>query len=57
MPIVETKAIVIEPMKDTRADGVCAVCPHDWAAHDSIAVRYCSATIVNDLHRGCVCKT
>jgi hypothetical protein len=57
MPTFETEAIVIEPMKDTRADGVCAVCPHDWAAHDSIGVRYCSATIANDLHRGCVCKT
>jgi hypothetical protein len=57
MPTVEDKAIVIEPMKDEKADGVCAVCPHDWAGHDAIGVRYCSATIANELDRGCICRT
>lgn len=57
MPTDKAKDIVISPMKDKKAEGVCAVCPHDWVAHDSIGVRYCSATITNALHRGCICKT
>ncbi|MDT7717176.1 MAG: hypothetical protein QOH09_3168, partial [Pseudonocardiales bacterium] len=33
----------------------CAVCPHAWDAHDPIGIRYCSATVAGELHRGCVC--
>ena len=34
---------------------VCAVCAHDWGAHDPIGVRYCSATVAAGLKRACVC--
>lgn len=42
---------------DDRADttGVCAVCPHPWAEHDALGVRYCTATTVSALPRGCIC--
>jgi len=55
MPTTDVKVAIVEPIKDEKADGVCAVCPHPWAAHDSIGVRYCSATIADERPRGCIC--
>lgn len=40
---------------DHRADGLCPVCPHRWAAHDAIDRRFCSAKIAGGSSRGCVC--
>lgn len=42
---------------DDRADttSVCDVCPHPWAEHDALGVRYCTATTVSALPRGCIC--
>ncbi|MCT2582034.1 RGCVC family protein [Actinophytocola gossypii] len=37
---------------DTTA---CAACPHPWPDHDRIAARFCTATTVGKLGRGCVC--
>ncbi|QQQ80838.1 RGCVC family protein [Saccharothrix sp. 6-C] len=33
----------------------CAACPHPWATHDRIAMRFCTATTSGGHHRGCVC--
>jgi hypothetical protein len=33
----------------------CSVCDHPRDAHDTIAARYCTATIAGDYKRGCVC--
>ena len=33
---------------------LCA-CGHRLDAHDAISARFCAATIVNNLLRGCVC--
>lgn len=33
----------------------CAVCPHPWASHDRIAMRFCTATTSEKHSRGCVC--
>lgn len=51
MPSTETTATIAEP----RTDGVCASCPHRWADHDAIGVRYCTVTSARGLRRGCVC--
>jgi hypothetical protein len=37
--------------------GGCAVCPHDLAAHDAIALRFCQATQATATTRGCVCPS
>ena len=33
----------------------CDVCAHPLDGHDQIARRYCSATFVNVITRGCIC--
>jgi hypothetical protein len=35
----------------------CAVCEHPWTAHDTIAARFCTATVAGKFERGCVCTT
>lgn len=35
----------------------CDVCPHAHAENDSIAARFCSATINGAIARGCVCQS
>lgn len=39
---------------EARAEELC-VCGHPIEQHDTIAARYCAATISGDLVRGCVC--
>ena len=34
----------------------CPTCEHGVAHHDAIALRYCKATLVSELTRGCICK-
>jgi hypothetical protein len=34
----------------------CAVCSHHLSDHDVIGLRYCEATQVNALSRGCICS-
>ncbi|MDX3659756.1 RGCVC family protein [Streptomyces sp. ID05-26A] len=41
---------------DIEAERACAVCPHLWAEHDPIGVRYCTATAATALPRGCICS-
>ena len=49
------------PVSDTAVAvpleaGACAVCPHPLAAHDTISLRFCSATAaLAATTRGCVC--
>jgi len=33
----------------------CAACGHPKTTHDTIAARFCAATIVGQFSRGCVC--
>ncbi|OXM68614.1 hypothetical protein CF165_10980 [Amycolatopsis vastitatis] len=33
----------------------CATCPHAQDSHDSIARRYCTATVAGGFNRRCVC--
>jgi hypothetical protein len=41
-----------------REDGLCAACPHPLAAHDTISLRFCSATEAQaSTTRGCVCPS
>ncbi len=35
-------------------DGLCP-CGHDSAEHDALAARYCRATVLGALDRGCMC--
>ncbi len=35
----------------------CDACDHPAAAHDSIGLRYCRATLDSTLSRGCVCRS
>ncbi len=55
MPTTELKAPVPEPKAADRTCLTCAVCPHEWDAHDPIGIRFCSATIAGQLPRGCAC--
>ncbi|MCO1654023.1 RGCVC family protein [Pseudonocardia humida] len=48
-----TPATATSPTTPSRL--TCAVCAHDWGAHDPIGVRFCSATAARGLARGCVC--
>lgn len=40
-----------------RSPGGCPVCAHVWTEHDTIAARYCIATVAGKFDRGCVCTT
>ena len=31
-------------------------CGHDFAEHDTVAVRYCRATITSVVERDCICQ-
>ncbi|MCA1821112.1 MAG: RGCVC family protein [Pseudonocardia sp.] len=55
MPTTELRFPRAEPSTADRTDFTCAVCPHEWAAHDPIGIRFCSATVAGRLHRGCAC--
>ncbi len=55
MPTTEVKLPFVTPGTGEQTDLICAVCPHSWDAHDSIGIRYCSATAAGELDRGCVC--
>ena len=60
-----TTAQTQTPASDTSVDGslefeaaACAVCPHPLAAHDTISLRFCSATAaLAATTRGCVCPS
>ena len=45
------------PTPATTATAVCGACPHPLAAHDSIGLRFCHATIDRAITRGCSCRT
>ncbi|MFJ6676370.1 RGCVC family protein [Actinosynnema sp. NPDC091369] len=53
LPTVESTA----PGGATDATGnrQCVACPHPWASHDRIALRFCAATVSGKHGRGCVC--
>lgn len=34
----------------------CTGCAHSVEVHDSIALRYCAATLSSALSRGCICQ-
>jgi hypothetical protein len=34
---------------------LCASCPHPLADHDALGLRYCTASGVSGLSRGCIC--
>ncbi|GLY49951.1 RGCVC family protein [Lentzea sp. NBRC 102530] len=53
MPMSTPLIIDVDDQPDTT--GSCAVCPHPWAEHDALGVRYCTATTVSALPRGCIC--
>ncbi|MGB7797678.1 MAG: RGCVC family protein [Pseudonocardiaceae bacterium] len=55
MPTTEVRSPVAKPSTGEQTDFACAACPHAWDDHDPIGIRYCSATIAGELHRGCVC--
>ena len=53
-----TTAQTQTPASDTVAAAACAVCPHPLAAHDTISLRFCSATAaLAATTRGCVCPS
>jgi hypothetical protein len=39
------------------SSGTCATCPHANERHDAIALRFCAATMVQALNRGCICPS
>jgi hypothetical protein len=57
MPTTSAPATTAEADPIISAPATCAVCPHPWDAHDSIGVRYCTASAAAGRQRGCVCDT
>jgi hypothetical protein len=55
MPVTDVIPDVSGHTLDDEGEQWCAACPHPWTAHDGIAVRFCTATVVGGYHRGCVC--
>jgi hypothetical protein len=53
MPMSEPRTAVVPDRTDTN--DLCAVCPHPWLEHDPLGVRFCAATAVSALPRGCIC--
>ena len=35
----------------------CDACPHPAEAHDVIGTRFCGATVLGALTRGCICRS
>ncbi|MFC5062938.1 RGCVC family protein [Actinomycetospora atypica] len=46
-----------ETVAGTRPVGACSVCPHMWAEHDALGVRFCTATMETAKDRGCICRS
>jgi hypothetical protein len=42
---------------EAKNEVACGVCPHAHASHDAIAARFCSATGVGAIVRGCICRS
>jgi hypothetical protein len=51
------EAVTVEAGTNPDAKDDCMACGHPSDRHDRIASRYCEATIVSALTRGCVCPT
>jgi hypothetical protein len=51
-----TPTIVRTDPPDDESGAVLCACGHPLDQHDSIATRYCDATISSGLKRGCVCS-
>lgn len=52
------ESVITSPDNDVSAidnDATCVVCPHLWREHDPLGARYCTATTVSALTRGCIC--
>ncbi|MCW2495495.1 RGCVC family protein [Jatrophihabitans sp.] len=47
----------VETTTETPAEtpGTCSCCEHAESAHDEKALRYCQATQLRALTRGCIC--
>lgn len=43
------------PARAEAAPGRCPACPHQWARHDAIGRRYCTASMAASRDNGCVC--
>ncbi|MFC5055656.1 RGCVC family protein [Saccharothrix xinjiangensis] len=55
---MSTTDVLIDPLApDTarRAEQSCPACPHPADTHDSLARRFCAATLAGELRRGCLC--
>ena len=57
MTTVDTPMKPAEAQTSEEPDTGCAVCAHAWSEHDTIAARYCKATVAGQFKRGCVCTT
>lgn len=55
MPVTEIPKVSAH-VSDDQVEEACAACPHPRTAHDGIAARFCSATVVGGYDRGCVCS-
>ncbi|MEX5718625.1 RGCVC family protein [Geodermatophilus maliterrae] len=46
------------PLTDgpSLGDPSCDVCPHGVSHHDAIGLRFCRATLVGAITRGCICR-
>ncbi len=57
MVTTEVHATSSGPQTSGEVAAACAVCAHSWAEHDTIAARFCNATVAGKFERGCVCTT
>ena len=45
------------PVEASSPASGCDVCPHPAEAHDVIGRRFCDATVLGALTRGCICRS
>jgi hypothetical protein len=50
-------ASMLDHAVEDMNERACGVCPHPHAAHDVISARFCSATLINAITRGCICPS
>lgn len=53
-PVNGATGEVVQQTPDEVRQEACA-CGHPLAHHDATAIRYCAATILGSLTRGCAC--
>jgi hypothetical protein len=50
------QASPLDASSRSESDPMCDACAHAASAHDAIGLRFCRATLVGAIPRGCICR-